>query len=290
MERLRLLRAPGREQRAWGWGPTRIRKCFLAIFLVSLASTPAGVASADTRDLLERARAFYNEQHFEGAIAAAEQARAVPARADSADLIAARAYLERFRESANSGDLTNARERLRRLNPQRLGPRERVEFLVGLGETLYFDSAFGAAAEVFTSVLTPGDALAPDARERVLDWWASAVDRDARPRPDIDRQAVYQRIRDRMEAELAARPGSTAAAYWVSAAARGQGDLQAAWDAAQAGWVRAPMATDRGTSLRADLDRLVLRGIVPERAKALAQPPDTVRQEWERFKERWTKQ
>ena len=92
-----------------------------------------------------------------------------------------------------------------------------------------------------------------------------------------------------MEAELVARPGSAAAAYWVSAAARGQGDLQAAWDAAQAGWVRASMAPDRGTSLRADLDRLVLRGIVPERAKALAQPPDTLRQEWERFKERWTK-
>jgi len=265
-------------------GPVR------AIFLVCVASIPAVVAAADTKDALARARALYNERRFELAITAAEQARAVAARADSADLIAARAYLERFRESAYSGDLTSARERLRRLNPLRLGARERVEFLVGLGETLYFEGAFGAAAEVFTSILAPGDALAPDARERVLDWWASAVDRDARPRPDIERQSVYQRIRDRMEAELAARPGSTPAAYWVSAAARGQGDLQAAWDAAQAGWVRAPMATDRGESLRADLDRLVLRGIVPERAKALAQPPDTLRQEWERFKERWAKE
>ena len=40
--------------------------------------------------------------------------------------------------------------------------------------------------------------------------------------------------------------------------------------------------------LRGDLDRLMLRGIIPERAKATAQPVDIVRAEWERFKERWT--
>ena len=72
-----------------------------------------------------------------------------------------------------------------------------------------------------------------------------------------------------------------AAAYWLAAAARGQGDLQAAWDAAQAGWVRAPLATDRGVTLRGDLDRLMQRGIAPARAKALAQPPDAVRLDWE---------
>jgi hypothetical protein len=49
------------------------------------------------------------------------------------------------------------------------------------------------------------------------------------------------------------------------------------------------MTSDRGAALRADLDRLVLRGIVPERAKMLSQPPDTLRLEWERFKERWAK-
>ena len=66
-----------------------------------------------------------------------------------------------------------------------------------------------------------------------------------------------------------------------------QGDLQAAWDAAEAGWVRASLATDRGAALRADLDRLMLVAIVPERARALAQPADTLRLDWERFKERW---
>ena len=128
-----------------------------------------------------------------------------------------------------------------------------------------------------------------DARERVLDWWASAIDREAHPRADIERQATYQRIRDRMQEEIVTRPGSTAASYWQSAAARGQGDLQAAWDAAQAGWVRAALATDRGAALRADLDQLVMRALIPERAKALGQSPDTLRSEWERFKEKWTK-
>ena len=70
-------------------------------------------------------------------------------------------------------------------------------------------------------------------------------------------------------------------------AARGEGDLQAAWDAAQAGWVRAPLAMMRAASLRGDLDQLVLHGLVPERARLLGQPPDTLRDEWEQFKEQW---
>ncbi len=98
---------------------------------------------------------------------------------------------------------------------------------------------------------------------------------------------AYQRIRARMEDEIATHAASATAAYWLAAAARAQGDLQAAWDAAQAGWVRAPLAADRGAALRADIDQLVLRAIVPDRAKATAQTPESLRTEWERFKERW---
>ena len=90
-----------------------------------------------------------------------------------------------------------------------------------------------------------------------------------------------------MRDELTARPGSAAASYWLAASARAQGDLQAAWDAVEAGWVRASLATDRGAALRADLDRLMLVAIVPEQARALAQPEDTLRLDWENFKERW---
>jgi len=140
---------------------------------------------------------------------------------------------------------------------------------------------------VFDSVLQSWDVSLIDARDRVLDWWASAMDRVARPRPEIDRHGLYQRIGGRMEEELALHPGSSAASYWLAAAARAQGDQQAAWDAAQAGWVRSSLASDRGDALRADLDRLVLRAIIPDRAKATAQPPDALRTQWEQFKERW---
>jgi hypothetical protein len=251
-----------------------------------VSASPA-VAAAD--DPLAKARQLYNQHQFEAAIEAAEQAYLTPAYADGADLIAARAYLERYRESAASDDLMQARDRLRRLNPERFGPRERTEYIVGLGETLYLDNAYGAAAIVFDSILRSGDLLAGPAREHVVDWWATALDHDTRPRPEIDRQIVYQRMRARLEDELSLHPASGAAAYWLAAAARAQGDVQAAWDAAQAGWVRAPLAADRGAQLRGDLDRLVMSAIVPERAKALAQPPENIRGEWERFKARWSK-
>src|SRR5437016_4161874 len=187
----------------------------------------APVAAAD--DPLARARALYNQRQFDAALAAAEQARLAPTRADAADLVGARAYLERFRASEDTEDLTNARERLRRLDPRKLSVRERLEYIVGLGEALFFDGAFGAAASVFDSVLLSSDSLAPggsgelDARERVLDWWATAVGREATPRSDIDRQTSYQRMRVRMDEELASRPASTTAAYWLAAAARAQG-------------------------------------------------------------------
>ena len=207
---------------------------------------------------------------------AAEQARLTPARADAADLVAARAYLERFRESAASDDLTNARDRLRRLDPQTLRRRASAPSTSSVSARRCSSTARSAPPPtVFDSVAAAAATLlAGDARERVLDWWASALDRDAKPRPEIERQGVYQRIRARMDEELATHPGSGAAAYWLAAAARAQGDLQAAWDAAQAGWVRAPLASDHGAALRADLDRLVLRAIVPDRAKATAQPPE----------------
>ncbi len=162
-----------------------------------------------------------------------------------------------------------------------------MEYVVGLGETLFVDGSFGAAAAVFDSVLLGGDLLAGDARERVLDWWATAMDRDTRPRPEIDRLGAYQRVRTRMENELAGHQSSAAAAYWMAAAAHAQGDLQAAWDAAQAGWVRAPLTSDSRRGAASDIDRLVLRAIVPDRAKVTAQPPETVRLQWEQFKERW---
>jgi hypothetical protein len=264
------------------------RSSVVARLLVIVALSRATPTMA-ADDPLAKARQLYNQRDFVAAVSVAEQARLVPARADSADLIAARAYLERFRDSGASDDLTNARDRLRRLNPDRFIARERAEYIIGLGEALYFDGAYGAAANVFDTVLHSPELMTGHAREQVLDWWATSLDRDARPRPEMDRQAVYLRMRTRLEDELALHPGSSAASYWVAATARAQGDLQGAWDAAQAGWVRAPLASDKGAALRADLDRLVQRVIIPERARLTAQPPDQLHSDWEKFKARWVK-
>ena len=263
------------------------RVTFALAVLVAGAGT---LSAADARDPLDRARMLYNQHQYEAAVTAADDVRKLPAQADRADLIAARAYLERFRESAAADDLVHARERLRAINPEKFSPRERIEYIVGLGETLYFEGASGAAAAVFESVLVSGGDLSDEARERVLDWWASALDQDARPRPEIERQTVYQRVRDRMTLELAANPASATAPYWTAAAARGQGDLQAAWDAAQAAWVRAPLTAGHGMSLRHDLDVLVQKAIVPERARIVGRPPDSLMSEWEAFKAMWTSQ
>jgi len=49
------------------------------------------------------------------------------------------------------------------------------------------------------------------------------------------------------------------------------------------------MANDRGAALRGDLDRLVLRAIIPDRARARSQPATSLEQEWSDFKERWSR-
>lgn len=251
--------------------------------LVALARP---VSAAD--DPLARARQLYNDRRFELAVQAAEEAR-TPERSDSVDLIVARASLERFRESASDADLATARERLRRLNPERLNTGERTEYLVGLGEHMFLEGPAGAAAAIFDSVLLSRHPLSDAARERVLDWWATALDRDARPRAELDRRPIYQRITDRMRDELALNPNSGVAPYWLAAAAAGEGDHQAAWDAVFAAWVRAPLNADHGIALRLELDELVVKVILPLRARALAQPPDSLLQEWDAFKVKWAR-
>ena len=228
----------------------------VSALLFVLLTSPA-VYAADKLDPLSEARQLYNQRQFDAALAAAERARLNVAVADRADLIGARAYLERFRQSAAADDLTNARERLRRIDPSRFDALERTELIVGLGEALYFEESYGAAADLFETVLDNGNGLQDDSRDRVLDWWAIAIDRDAGLGPEPGRANEYQRIRARMRDELTVRPGSATAAYWLAAAARSQGDLQSAWDAVEAGWVRARLASDRSAALRTDLSQVL---------------------------------
>jgi hypothetical protein len=128
--------------------------------------------------------------------------------------------------------------------------------------------------------------------EAMLDWWGSAVERQAEPLEREARAVVFGRMRDRMVRELARNPASAAAGYWVVVGARGAGDPVGAWDAAIASWVRGRLAGSRSAQLRADLDKLVLEGIIPDRVRLLAtdlrgQAESDLRTEWAVVKERW---
>lgn len=264
-------------------------------FLIALAlltGTAAEAASAAER-ALARARKLYNEGNPDGAIAAAIEARADARVAEAAAIVLARAHLERFRTLIDRQDLDAAREALRAVQPSRLAPRDRIDLSVGCAEALYLEGAYGAAAETFEPVLDAAAQLGPRARERVVDWWASALDAEARTRPAPDRAAYYRRIVNRMEKELTHDTGAGSASYWLAAGALGLGDAARAWQAAIAGWVRASFSVDRGAAVRADLDRLMIEAII-QRGRSLSLPARDVaqataglRNEWELVKERW---
>jgi hypothetical protein len=228
---------------------------------------------------------------FDAAIEAAAAARRVRGAADAASLILARARLERFRESQDVFDLTAGRSLLAQIDPSRLSARDRVEWLVGLAESMYFDGQFGAAAEIFDEALGGASVVDRESRERLLDWWASALDERARSVPAP--QSTYVRILQRMEEELRGNRQPAAASYWLVVAARGSGDLTRAWDAAMSGWVRAPLAGARAEGLRADLDRYVNQVLIPERARQPASVEESartaaaLRADWEALKQRW---
>jgi hypothetical protein len=108
-----------------------------------------------------------------------------------------------------------------------------------------------------------------------------------------NRWSLHRRILERMEEELRFNPASTAASYWVPAAARSLGDVERAWHTAIAGYLRSRMAADSGAALRSDLDQLVTTAIIPERARALAGTGDAkpgaeaMAAEWEQLKSLW---
>lgn len=260
----------------------------LSVVLV-IASVMA--ASAQRADLA-RARSAYNERQFDAAIAAAKVAQKTPATADAATVVLARAHLERYRERANPDDLSAARIALGTVRVSNLDTRDHVDFLMALGEALFFEDDYGAAATLFESGIDRAIAQGTETGESMLEWWGSAVERHADALERDDRISAFQRLRERMSRELARNPGSAAAAYFLAVGSRGSGEPLEAWDAAIAGWVRARLAGARSASLRADLDKLVLEGIIPDRVLTLpadkrGQAEADLRAEWAVVKERW---
>ena len=269
------------------------RRCcaLLAVVFMSLLSVAPVVSAQTPRAELARARAAYNERNFDEAIAAATAARRMSETSDAAAIVLGRAHLERYRERADPSDLSAAREVLGTVRTMGLQDRDRLELLLAFGEALFLEDEFGAAAAVFESGIERA-AIDPFLRESLLEWWGSAVERQASGAAPDTRRRHFSRLADRMQSELAETPTSPAASYWTVVALRGAGELQRAWDAAVAGWVRARLAGDKSPTLRADLDRVVTQGIIPDRVSDFAQDQrekaaSQLRADWELVKERW---
>jgi hypothetical protein len=267
--------------------PLLIRKiCALGLIVVA-------TSAASSRDTLSRARQLYNSGQYDAAIDVARGVTSEPDLVDAAQLVLARAYLERFRANADDADRRAARDALKQVRAAELSADDRVELTIALGESLYFDGQGGAAAEQFDLALAHTDRKQSARRGRLLDWWATALDRQAQSAAESLARPLLARIVSRMEEELHADAGATVASYWLAAAARGAGDIERAWDAAIAGWVRVSQLGPRGAAARGELDALVTQAIIPERARLLSPTsPDaaaaSMRSQWEALKRAWS--
>lgn len=280
--------------------PTAAFALFVAWSVVGSVGASASMAQREV-DPVTRARQAYNEQQFDEAVALASAARQTPAFANSASLVLARALLERFRRAGDVADVATARQALLSIDPARLTASETSELHLGTAELLFVDAEYGAAAELFEVALDRAAFVPADQRDHVLEWWAASLDRHAQLVPETERHARYRRLLTRVEQEAARGPASAVVAYWLAAAARGVDDPDRAWSLVVAGWIQAPLISPgapgaaRATALRADLDRLMVDAIIPERARRAAPPSDPVAlkvalaAEWSAIKERWQK-
>ena len=217
------------------------RQVFRVLILLGTIGTSllAGSdVSAAAPDPLGVARRLYNLGQYDRALEAAREAAANPATAASARLVIGRINLERYRQSYQTADLDEAHAVLKAIDPQTLDARERVELQVGLAELLYFDEQFRCRR----GTLRSGAGCILGARRRRPTGGCSTGGRPHSIARRSRRRIASPRTNgssSRMEQELRHDPSSGPAAYWLAAASRGAGDLDRAWAAASAGWIRA---------------------------------------------------
>jgi len=78
---------------------------------------------------------------------------------------------------------------------------------------------------------------------------------------------------------------------WLAVAARGMGDIDDAWNAAVAAWVRSRLSPE-AEKLRTDLDRLMTQALIPERSRTVVardqqEALSALTTEWELLKGQW---
>ena len=212
--------------------------------------------------------------------------------ADAATLVVARSLLERFRREAAPADLDAARTELQQIRPAGLSPSDQAELVIALGELLDLDDQPGAAAVEFERALDRVES-ATSSHERVLDWWASAVDRQAQLRPEAERAPLYSRMVARMEDELRRNAASAVASVLARRGRARQRESRTRMGRRVRGVGACIVPGDRRLQLRADFDQIVTQAIIPERARLVspaggaAQSTAAMRAEWDALKQVW---
>ena len=180
--------------------------------------------------------------------AAARRARARAPRTLSAD--AERAGSRRGARRAEDG------------RRDELSPRDHVEFLIALGESLYLDDQYAlddrysAAAEQFEIALARADLLDAKSRDRCSTGGRGSLDRQAQQEPGRPSAAPSTSASSR--ARRANWRGRTPRSPRRTGSRRrraARDDLPRAWGAAVAGWIARGSLGARGAALRADLDQ-----------------------------------
>ena len=138
--------------------------------------------------------------------------------------------------------------------------------------------------------------LTPPEFEKLLEWWGGTLSRLAESLSGDARKQAYERFRSDVSLELERNPLSAPATYWLVVSSRGAGDLDGAWNAAVAGWIRAGAHQD-SRQLRSELEVFVMQTLIPERAqsrtgqrldaKSTMTEIATLNEEWRTITTRW---
>ena len=219
-----------------------------------VALQPAPVRSRRSRRRLPRAR---------------RRTRRMPAA-----IVLARAHLERYRERADPSDLSAAREALGAVRAAGPRPARSARVPARRSASRCFSRTTSAPPPRCSRAGSTrrGRAIRRCATRCSTGGAAPSSGRPASPTRD-SRRGAFSPARRPMRDELAPQPRRRRRpATGRSSALRGAGEPMRAWDAAVAGWVRARLIGERSAALRADLDQLVLHGIIPDRVRHLPRP------------------
>ena len=190
-------------------------------------------------------------------------------------------------------DLSAAREALGTVRAASLDERDQLELLLALGESLFLEDDFGAAAEILESGLDARRQRRRSSPKSMLEWWGSAVERQASGLAPEPRRRAFARLVDRMQGELAqiADVGGRQLLDRRRPARRRRVDARVGRGGCRLG-ARAADRRPRASRSAPTSTSWSLQGVIPDRVRHIAQDQraaaeSQLKADWELVKERW---